>query len=391
MADNPFSVQVVNPLQALMLGQQSYNTGIENNKKQAMEQARSEAGQLYAQGDTKGALARLLQGGDLQGAGTYSGLDQNDWTRRHTEAADAESKRRFGLTYGLQERQFAENQDYTPEELDQRRLTTLKANGIDPNSLEGRNYRISGTWNGPGSGNGPKYGVSPIYGSKTGPDGKEVPSMIQTSNTGEIIEPKLPDNFKIARDPIKIDSGTHWTLLDPQTRQPIGVQPKNVAEVERQKTLGDEGAKAEVVLPTTLANTEQILKHVEGLKSHPGKQYALGWGSKVPTIPNTSQADFRARLEQLGGENFLQASQNLRGLGAMTELEGTKAQNAVVRMQTAQTQKGFDDALDEYTGILRQAMQRAKNKAKLGTAAAGGGAAASPAGNVVNWQTYFGQ
>lgn len=104
---NPFAVQVVNPLQALLLGQQSYQTGVENSKKQALEAARNEAGQLYAAGDTKGALARLLQGGDLQGAGTYSGLDQNAWTRQHTAAQDAESKRRFGLTYGLQARAAA--------------------------------------------------------------------------------------------------------------------------------------------------------------------------------------------------------------------------------------------------------------------------------------------
>ena len=96
-----FDVEVVNPLQALLLGQQTYQSGIESNKKQAMEAARNEAGQMYAAGDTKGALSRLLMGGDLQGAGTYSGLDQNAWSRKHTEAQDAESARRFGLSHGL--------------------------------------------------------------------------------------------------------------------------------------------------------------------------------------------------------------------------------------------------------------------------------------------------
>lgn len=78
---NPFQVDVVNPLQALLLGQQSYAAGIESNKKRAQEAARTEAGQLYAAGDTKGALARLLAGGDLQGANTYSGLDQQAYSR----------------------------------------------------------------------------------------------------------------------------------------------------------------------------------------------------------------------------------------------------------------------------------------------------------------------
>lgn len=98
---NPFEVSVVNPFQALMIGQQSYNSGIENNKKQALEDARNEAGKLYAAGDTKGALARLLTGGDLQGAGTYSGLDQNAWTRQHTEARDKTSDQHWSADYGL--------------------------------------------------------------------------------------------------------------------------------------------------------------------------------------------------------------------------------------------------------------------------------------------------
>jgi hypothetical protein len=121
MADNPFSVQVVNPLQALLIGQQAYATGQENAKKQAQEQARTEAGQLYAAGDTKGALSRLLMGGDLQGAGTYSGLDQNAWTRAHTEKTDARTAARdtvadqhWNASFGLQKRAADRADDPTP-------------------------------------------------------------------------------------------------------------------------------------------------------------------------------------------------------------------------------------------------------------------------------------
>lgn len=111
---NPFEVSVVNPFQALMIGQQSYNSGIENNKKQKMEQARAEAGQLYSAGDTKGALARLLQGGDLQGAGTYSGLDQNDWTRKHTSERDTAADRHQKFMEGIALRTANRADDKTP-------------------------------------------------------------------------------------------------------------------------------------------------------------------------------------------------------------------------------------------------------------------------------------
>lgn len=73
---NPFDVEVVNPLQALLLGQQSYNSGIENAKKQAQEQARTEAGQLYGQGNTQGAIAKLLGANDFGGAGNIATIQK---------------------------------------------------------------------------------------------------------------------------------------------------------------------------------------------------------------------------------------------------------------------------------------------------------------------------
>lgn len=95
---NPFEVPVVNPLQALLIGQKAYTDGAEANKQQALTDARAAAAQSYQAGDTKGALAKLLMGGDLQGAGTYSSLDNNAWTRAHTEKTDARTAARDAVT-----------------------------------------------------------------------------------------------------------------------------------------------------------------------------------------------------------------------------------------------------------------------------------------------------
>lgn len=73
---NPFEVQVVNPLQALMLGQQSYRSGVESNEKDALKQARTTAGSLYQQGDTKGAIAQLLGANDFTGAGNLASIQK---------------------------------------------------------------------------------------------------------------------------------------------------------------------------------------------------------------------------------------------------------------------------------------------------------------------------
>lgn len=122
MADNPYSVQVVNPLQALLLGEQSYKAAQEGQQQDALKQARSQAAQLYQAGDTKGALAKLLGASDLQGAGTYSTLDNNAWNRQHTEKQDARqagrdaiSDQHWQASFGLQKRAADRADDPTPD------------------------------------------------------------------------------------------------------------------------------------------------------------------------------------------------------------------------------------------------------------------------------------
>src|SRR5690349_11511143 len=89
MADNPFTVQVPNATQALLLGQQVYDAGQKRQKEQALTDARAQASQQYGSGDYKSALSTLLGAGDTQGAQLMGQQLQNDWTRHHTESQDA--------------------------------------------------------------------------------------------------------------------------------------------------------------------------------------------------------------------------------------------------------------------------------------------------------------
>lgn len=82
----------------------------------------------------------LLRSGDLSLAQLGISMRNRQEDAARQAAQDAESKRRFGLTYGLQERQFAENQDYTPEE----RAGLASKYGVDPNSPQGRAFALTG-------------------------------------------------------------------------------------------------------------------------------------------------------------------------------------------------------------------------------------------------------
>jgi hypothetical protein len=143
MADNPFSVNVVNPLQALMLGQQSYASGIESNKKQAQEAARADAAALYQAGDTRGALAKLLSGGDLQGAGTYSTLDNNAWTRQHTTERDSAADRHQRFMENIALRQANRADEGVPEKAADRAKAASQY-GLTPDNPAFKSFVLTG-------------------------------------------------------------------------------------------------------------------------------------------------------------------------------------------------------------------------------------------------------
>lgn len=104
MADNPYTVQVVNPMQALLLGQQAYDTGQKRQKEAAIEDARSTASQQLAAGDHKSALSTLLGAGDYQGANLAASQLQNQWTQQHTAQQDAVNQQHWNADFGLKQR-----------------------------------------------------------------------------------------------------------------------------------------------------------------------------------------------------------------------------------------------------------------------------------------------
>lgn len=114
MADNPFSVNVVNPMQALLLGQKAYGDAQAQQKEQALTDARQTAVQAYQSGDAKTALSTLLGVGDTQGASALGNVIQQDWTRQHTTQQDALSQQHWGADFGLKKRAADRADDPTP-------------------------------------------------------------------------------------------------------------------------------------------------------------------------------------------------------------------------------------------------------------------------------------
>ena len=143
----------------------------------------------------------------------------------------------------------------------------------------------------------------------------------------------------------------------------IGTQPKDISGKEAAEERGKALGQAQVNLPNVIANAEQTLKIIQGVKNDPYRQQGTGASSMFNFIPASGGFDFAQKVEQLKGKAFLEAFQALKGGGAITELEGKKAENAIARLNVAQSEGAFLQALNELEEVVTAGIDRAKQKA----------------------------
>lgn len=153
----------------------------------------------------------------------------------------------------------------------------------------------------------------------------------------------------------------------------LGLSPKQqrdiAAKAAEKATMNQVDAKS--ALPNVAAEANQTLALIDKMVSHPGLGDVVGakWAGGLPTafglppIAATDAADFTALKDQLLGKQFLQAYDSLKGSGQITEVEGAKATNAIARMSTAQSEKAFKEAAQEFRDVVEAGLSRAKAKA----------------------------
>lgn len=330
-----------------------------------------ELGEIYKKGQDERGLKDAFAGGIgsdpqslaalAQRVGPYNpqlaiNLAQlsHSYTRQGTQDARQQGLDTFNQNMERERlalsKRTADRQDQTPLDKANERGALLDANKIDRNSPEGQAFMISGEWSGPGA-NGAS--LNPVYGTVGGK-----PAMVQTTKSGRAIQTQLPEGFEIAREPIKIDTGTTVKLLDPQTRQLISETPKNPAELERQKTIGDEIAKAQKNYPQNVAAGQQILKTISDIEKDPALWSSVGSYGAIPSFPGSPGANFNAKAAQLKGQTFLQAYNQLKGGGAITDIEGAKGENAIARLDKAQSEKEYRAALKDFREVIQKGILR---------------------------------
>lgn len=155
-------------------------------------------------------------------------------------------------------------------------------------------------------------------------------------------------------------------MVSPITGEATNVIPKDVAGAKQQQAVGEGIGKAQVDLPTVEQNADYLLGVVDQAINAPGREAATGASSvfNALAIPGSDRANFLALRDQIKGAAFLQSYNVLRGGGQITEVEGEKATNALIRMQTTQSETEFKKALQEFQTEIKKLVQIARNKAQ---------------------------
>lgn len=170
---------------------------------------------------------------------------------------------------------------------------------------------------------------------------------------------------------------------------------KEMMKKEAQE-IGKQRAEAKINLPTVEHNAEKMLsvldkmvapqvgeggefvtdekgRYVPG-KEHPGLENMVGagrgYGGLTTYVPfvggpmwGSYASDFNVIMKQVKGKQFLQAFETLKGGGQITEMEGEKATDALARINAAQSEEAFREAVLEFRQEVQALVDIARKKA----------------------------
>jgi hypothetical protein len=179
-----------------------------------------------------------------------------------------------------------------------------------------------------------------------------------------------------------------------QRERDLTLAENQAAAKARGKVIAENKVEAERALPGAIATAEQTLTLIDEMigdarVSKDGKKWEVPKGGRDPAegftdyvglgfpgerfLEGSDAASYERRQLQIEGKTFLEAFESLRGGGAITEVEGAKGQQAISRMNKAQSEVEYVKAARELQEVVRKGVERAR--AKAGVAAGGGGAA----------------
>jgi len=148
-----------------------------------------------------------------------------------------------------------------------------------------------------------------------------------------------------------------------------GVQ--NAPEIVRERAIaraegaaiGEKAGEVVASFPEIEQRTKASVETIDQLLAdEDGMRRAVGFLSQFPSIPGGKAADYEARLNQLYGQNFLKAYQELKGGGQITEIEGQKAEQAIAALAKSQSVEAHKRELERLREVILAGYERARKQ-----------------------------
>jgi hypothetical protein len=191
------------------------------------------------------------------------------------------------------------------------------------------------------------------------------PSMAQQAAAGKPVAPG-PMPAASARAPAAAPSQVNVPLAQQQAAAAGAKKAEEVVGEDIGKLRAGIG-KAERNADYLLTKVDQLFADEKAFRDSVGiKGAGLGFGMLSEPIAGTKEADWMARFREIQGQQFLQAIEQLRGTGSISEKEGEAAKQAVARMSQSQSEDEFRKAAQDFQNIIKRGIDA--SRAKLGQA-----------------------
>lgn len=235
--------------------------------------------------------------------------------------------------------------------------------------------------------------------------GQQQPMQQQAQPQGAYIDPSLPPEVQAqirqslatgqeppgqmvfaggsgASGPVRTPTAGEKAAATERAKQEVQLQylPQQQA-IETQgaieRAVGTERGKAQVereaAAPGAISTMQASLKSIDELLNSPDLGDVVGLNSINPLnrIPGSDARGLIARSDQIAGQAFLAAFNQLKGGGAITEREGAAATAAMARLDRSQSLADYKTALSDLKGAITPAIER--QRSALGGQQQGGG------------------
>ena len=225
---------------------------------------------------------------------------------------------------------------------------------------------------------GGEYGLNPVWGV----DAQGNPVAVQLGKTGVSTQAQLPPGVRISKEPIKFDAGTHYVLMDPITRQTIGIIPKELRQAEREKAAGKETGAAQTkqafAKPADVFQTGNVLNEISGLRQavsdirgDPAIERITGVYGAFSNWPGGAAANMQVKRDRVVNVLAVRALNAMReasktggAVGQVTEREWPILQQQIATLAQTQDAGQFNQQLGVIIDYVNGLEDRIKRRYK---------------------------